>query len=100
MVLAGDFPEVVAGLDGVEFFLGFFGRGSRCGGLEGGSGLEDEGLGEEALGCGGVVVGFGEGFAGEGVEAGGGSPVDCVGAWGGEEFFGELLEVGGRFAEV
>lgn len=43
LVFTGDFPEVVSGFDGVDFFLGFL-RG-WSGRLEGSAGLEDDKLG-------------------------------------------------------
>ncbi len=94
VVLVGDLPEAVTGLDDVDAFAGFGGGGFGLGcGFGGGCGEE------EAVQGGLVVVGFGEELAGEGVEDVGRFLPDGVGAGRGEEFFGEEVELGGLGVE-
>lgn len=94
VIFAGNFPEAVTGFDGVEFFW-LRRRGGFCWDDGWGDGLGGGKLGEEAAEGELVVVGFGEGFSGEGEEEGGGALSEGIGAWGGEEFFREGGEDGG-----
>ena len=101
LVLAGNFPEAVAGDDGVDFLYGLWGSRSWGWRSDGGLHLNDGWLGDEAgkepLDDEGVVERLWGGLFGKGVEQRSGALPDGVGAGSCEEFFCDIFDSGGVF---